>query len=114
MYCEPTPGTHGHRGRNAGDAVKEIRPRVQGAVAGGREGLGAFGRNFRDRRLELIAGDEQIILPRRTGVVVPVRLARIHKQAARGGVGDRERFGENLFHPCIRRKGLAFDDADGG
>jgi hypothetical protein len=38
----------------------------------------------------------------------------IDKQAARGGIGDRERFGENCLYPRIRRERFAFDDADGG
>ena len=35
-------------------------------------------------------------------------------RAARGGIGDRERLGQDLLHPRIRREGLALDDADGG
>ena len=35
-------------------------------------------------------------------------------EAARGGVGQRERLGEDLLHPRIGREGLALDDADGG
>ena len=109
------PGSaHGHRRRDAGDAVEERRARVERPVAGRRERLDALARDFRDRRLELGAADEQKIDPGRTGIVVPVRVARVHEQAARGGVGERRRLGHDLLHPIVGRERLALDDADRG
>ncbi|MNH27761.1 hypothetical protein D3C79_878850 [compost metagenome] len=74
--------SHGHRGRDAGDAIEKSSARVQLAVTGRREGFNAFFGNHRDGRFELVAGGEQHVLPVGIGVVIPAAIARIHEQAA--------------------------------
>src|SRR5262249_55398970 len=62
---------HDHRRRNEGGGEEHGRPRIQGAVAGGRiRGDDAVRATVGGRRLEVVAADEERVEPRRVGVVI--------------------------------------------